>query len=163
MSVALKPQDVLVVLKLVAHPRKDWSYPKLAAELAMSASKSMRPSVEQSDRGSFKTARGQRRIEERSPSSSCTGIKYAFPAERGSLTRGVPTAHAASPLREQVLASDEPPPVWPDPDGSVRGGGLDPLYRSVSKAARANPALYELLALVDAESVRAARASASSP
>ena len=48
------------------------------------------------------------------------------------------------------------PVVWADPEGKVRGEALEPLYPSVPRAARADEALYELLALVDA--VRAGRA-----
>ena len=70
--------------------------------------------------------------------------------ERGGLTRGMPTAHAAPPLRDQLAASDAPAPVWPDPEGTVRGEEFAPLYRSVPQAARADERLYELLALVDA-------------
>ena len=84
------------------------------------------------------------------------GIKYAFPAERGGLTRGLPTTHATAPLRAHFAATEQPPPVWPDPEGTVRGEELEPLYRSVPKAARADTSLYELLALVDA--VRGGRA-----
>jgi len=31
------------------------------------------------------------------------GVKYAFPAERGELTRGVPTSYAAEPFAETHL------------------------------------------------------------
>jgi len=41
-------------------------------------------------------------------------------------------------------------PVWPDPDGEMRGVALKPLFHSVPKAAREDPKLYEWLALVDA-------------
>ena len=54
-----------------------------------------------------------------------------------------------------IQADGELPPVWPDPEGTVRGEELRPLYRSAPAAARRDPALYELLALVDA--VRAGR------
>ncbi len=79
------------------------------------------------------------------------GVKYSFPAERGSLTRGVPTAYAAPPLNAIISASEsEHPPVWPDPQGSARGYKMEPLYESVPKAAKQDKDLYELLALVDA-------------
>lgn len=78
------------------------------------------------------------------------GVKYAFPAHRGGLVRGIPTAHAAPPLSRQIAESSEPPPVWPDPDGTVRGLEFSPLYKNVPTAARRDPKLYELLALVDA-------------
>ena len=77
-------------------------------------------------------------------------VKYVFPAERGVLTRGLATAFAAPPLNAQILGSGDQPPVWPDPEGEVRGAGFEPLCRSVPKAARKDPVLYELLALVDA-------------
>lgn len=78
------------------------------------------------------------------------GVKYAFPVHRGGLVRGIPTAHAAPPLSHQIAESSEPPPVWPDPEGTVRGVEFSPLYKNVPEAARRDPKLYELLALVDA-------------
>ena len=85
------------------------------------------------------------------------GLKYAFPPERGGVSRGVPTAHSASPLREQVANTDDLPLVWPDPEGTVRGETLEPLYRCVPKAARNDPELHALLALVDAIRIGRAR------
>jgi len=78
------------------------------------------------------------------------GVKYAFPAKRGEVTRGVPTAYAAPPLRDQLVDSSDLPPVWPDAEGDVRGVTLEPLHKSVPNAARKSPVLHELLALVDA-------------
>ncbi len=154
--VSLKPQDILVTLKLLAHPNAAWSYPRLAVDLSMSASE-VHSSVRRA------TLVGLLQDNKRhTPNRKALleflvhGLKYVFPAGLGRLTRGVPTAHAAPPLLGQFAASDEPPPVWPDPEGSVRGQELEPLYRSVPKAARADPQLYELLSLVDA--VRSGRA-----
>jgi DNA-binding Lrp family transcriptional regulator len=78
------------------------------------------------------------------------GVKYVFPAVRGRATRGVPTAHAAPPLAKQIVPSGELPPVWPDPNGSVRGETFMPLHRSALAVARKDPKMYEWLALVDA-------------
>jgi hypothetical protein len=78
------------------------------------------------------------------------GVKYCFPAQRGGLVRGMPTAHAALPLSTQIQQGSEPPPVWPTPDGTFRGTEFSPLYKNVPAAARRDPKLYELLALVDA-------------
>ena len=49
------------------------------------------------------------------------GVKYAFPRQRGEVTRGIPTAHAAEPLKRQISAGNEPPPVWPSAMGKTRG------------------------------------------
>ena len=78
------------------------------------------------------------------------GARYCFPATRGSLTRGVPTGYAAAPLKDLILPGNDPPPVWPSPQGTVRRIALHPLYPTVPDAASRNPALYELLALFDA-------------
>lgn len=85
------------------------------------------------------------------------GLKYVFPATMGKASRGMPTGYAADPLREMFLTSaNEPPPVWPDVDGTVRGMALKPLYQSVPIAAKKDKTLYEYLVLVDA--IRAGRA-----
>lgn len=78
------------------------------------------------------------------------GVKYAFPVHRGGLVRGTPTAYAAPPINQQIAGASEPPPVWPDSEGTVRGLEFSPLYKNVPAAARRDPKLYELLALVDA-------------
>ena len=78
------------------------------------------------------------------------GVKYAFPVQRGETTRGVPTAYAAPPLSGQIVANGDLPPIWPDPDGEVRGATLEPLHKAAPKAAQKDPVLHELLALVDA-------------
>lgn len=82
-------------------------------------------------------------------------VKYVFPPTRGSVTIGIPTAHAAPPLNAS-FHDDDLPPVWPDPNGRVRGEAFEPLYPSVPKAIANDNKLYELLALVDA--IRAGRA-----
>lgn len=78
------------------------------------------------------------------------GVKYAFPAEHGQLTRGVPTSFAAPPLNDEIASDDELPPVWPWREGETRGIALAPLYRTAPAVALRDPILYELLALVDA-------------
>jgi hypothetical protein len=78
------------------------------------------------------------------------GVPYAFPAQTGALTRGMPTAWGAPVLRSQIRGKKSEIPVWPDPDGKQRGVALEPLYRSASKAAKKDAKLYDLLSLVDA-------------
>ena len=48
------------------------------------------------------------------------------------------------------MIPSERPPVWPWHDGDTRGGGSKPLYKDVPHAALRDPALHQLLALVDA-------------
>lgn len=86
------------------------------------------------------------------------GVRYAFPAKKGSIVRGIPTAYAASPFNSQLVESTSAhPPVWPDPCGEVRGYAIEPLYKSAPQAALADQSLYELLALIDALRIGKAR------
>jgi len=78
------------------------------------------------------------------------GLKYVFPVQPGALVRGMPTATAAPVLREKLMSMGEHIHVWPDPKGEEIGQSLKPLFKSVPDAARCDPELYDLLALVDA-------------
>lgn len=161
----LKPQDIVITLKIVAkfHPEQSspwfaiiyenkhssWNFASLADELCMSSSEV---------HAGFKRAVKSGLIHEttRNPNVSALaeflthGLKYVFPAELGEITRGLPTAHAVSPLNSHFAGDSEPLPVWPYSKGSVRGQSFKPLYKSVPKAALKDPVLYELLAIIDA-------------
>jgi|SRR5579872_6754186 len=162
----LHPQDVVVVLKLVANrdASKRWTYADLGKDLFMSASQVFR-SVDRAE-----TARLLNAPTVPSPPGFVDdlprvwlwpnndnikeflihGVKYAFPVERGGPTRGIPTAEATRPL-DQHFPQDFPlPPVWPYAEGPLRGISFSPLYKNVPQAALRDSKLYELLALVDA-------------
>ena len=79
-----------------------------------------------------------------------------FRVEKGAMTRGLPTAHAAEPLKRR-LTQEEPLPVWPYEKGPVRGYAFSPLYKRAAEAALKDQNLCELLALVDAIREGAAR------
>jgi hypothetical protein len=149
----LKPQDIVVLLKLASRADPEWTYPQLAVELSMSPSE-LHASVKRS------TSAGLLDLSRAVNRSALLeflvhGLKYVFPPERGAVTRGTPTAHSAPPLSAQFRSTRDMPTVWADPDGSMRGEGLKPLYPSVPRAARADARLHEWLALVDA--IRAGR------
>ncbi len=151
LPLSLKPQDICILLKIVALDRAPWSYSQLAYELGMSASE-VHAGVKRATEASLM------RLEEGwgTPDPEALeelllhGVKYVFTPVHGGLTRGIPTSYAAPPLNRVLARPDEPPPVWPDDKGEVRGYEFSPLYKSVPFAARRDARLYELLALVDA-------------
>lgn len=148
----LKPQDVVILLKLVVLNRQPWTYQRLAVELAISQSEAhagVRRAVA-ARLMSDTTAAAGRPILAALKEFLIHGVRYAYPPERGELTRGMPTGYAAPPLNKVIVQPNEPPPVWPYVEGTVRGYKLAPLYPSVPIAASRDAALYELLALVDA-------------
>jgi hypothetical protein len=147
----LKPQDVVVALKLCGYAARRPPISVVAGELSLSPSEV---------HGAIKRLRSSRLLHgpalKDKPNISgleeflIHGLKYAFPAEHGEVTRGIPTSYAAEPLKSEISVSDDLPPVWPWHDGDTRGVGLVPLYKNVPGAALRDPALYQLLALVDA-------------
>jgi len=147
----LKPQDVVIALKLLGYPSGRPPISVVAGDLGLSPSEV---------HGAIQRLRGSRLLHgpalKDQPNISgleeflIHGLKYAFPCEHGEVTRGIPTSYAAEPLKSEISISNDLPPVWPWHDGDTRGVGLDPLYKNVPRAALRDPALYQLLALVDA-------------
>jgi hypothetical protein len=147
----LKPQDIVVVLKLVALGGDDWSYNRLAVSLHMSPSE-VHAAVKRALAARLAVHRdGRAQPNVRNLREFLLhGIQYVFIPQRSELTRGVPTGFYAEPFSSLLVPTGEAPVVWPDPDGKVRGQAFSPLYKSVPKAVSEDKKLYELLALVDA-------------
>jgi hypothetical protein len=83
------------------------------------------------------------------------GAPFAFPAVIGAEIVGVPTAHSAPPF--QGIVGSDTGFVWAHADGTLRGQSIIPLFPGAPLLAVDNPALYELLALIDALRVGGAR------
>lgn len=145
----LKPQDVLVALYLCRPEAATFTYAEKAKALGMSASE-----VHAAEKRLCEArlidpdSRGVRR----GPMLDFLvhGVPYVFATSPKEWTRGVPTAWAAPALADQFAQSDQPPPIWPDPEGKTKGVSVQPLYRSVPKVVREDAELYDLLSLVDA-------------
>lgn len=155
---SLKPQDLLVCLKVAGDQMASPSYAALAEALGISTSEAhacvarlVQARLLKSDDEGIRPNRAS--VTE----FVISGAPYAFPAVTGAPTRGMPTGYAAAPLRDLINQPEELPPVWPDSSGNIRGVALFPLYPSVPKAARKDPLLYEILALFDALRSGAAR------
>ncbi len=119
---SLKPQDLAMALKLVALRGERLSYRELGGRMRLSQFEAHAATQR------LLQARLATEIDgEIRPVLSALypfmlhGAPYVFPAVRGELTIGFPTAHGASPLRERVLFADQNPPVWPHPEGTHRG------------------------------------------
>lgn len=155
---ALKPQDVVVALKLVVLRGERLTYEELGKCLKLSQFEA-HAAVKR-----LVAAKLATEIEGKVRPIMATlkhfiyyGAPYAFPAVRGEITIGLPTAHGASPLNEKVLFADENPPVWPSIECTTRGITLLPLYEKAPLAALEDKALYEMLSLFDALRIGAAR------
>jgi DNA-binding Lrp family transcriptional regulator len=154
---ALRPQDILIVLKLsLLEDAGKWTQSQMAQSLGISPAE---------------VAFALRRLKKHHlinldelkirAGALCEflvhGLKYVFPAEVGRLARGIPTASSHEVLKRKLRISTENILVWPDAGGDVRGQALEPLYDTVPFAAKQDSKLYELLSLVDALRVGGAR------
>jgi hypothetical protein len=151
MRQGLLPHDVVLLAKLISYGQQKPAIAQLASDLGQSPSQ-IHLSLKRLERSRLiaDAAKNRRPLLRAVEEFLIHGVKYAFPAQRGEPTRGIPTAHAASPLREQISGGSDLPPVWPSPDGQVRGTTLEPLHRTVPLVIKKDPAVYEILALLDA-------------
>jgi DNA-binding Lrp family transcriptional regulator len=151
----LKPQDIVVLLKLVVS-EPGWTFMQIASELGLSTS-SVHRSVERSELAGlydgFNRSPNRRALLE----FLSHGAKYVFPAAMQGEARGFPTAWAAPPLARELSFSPRNVPVWAHAMGPERGIALSPLHAVVPEATRKDPQLAELLALFDAIRIGNAR------
>lgn len=155
---SLKPQDLAMAFKLVCLAGQKLPYLALAQAMHMSQFEA---------HACMARLSGARLLAEVNDAPTLVmaafrpmvlyGAAYFFPAVRGEITMGFPTAYGMEPLKSKVLFADELPPVWPHADGSVRGSALLPLYPKLPLAASADQSFYELLALFDALRIGQAR------
>jgi hypothetical protein len=149
---SLKPGDLVVALRLALYPNE--LYERLADALTLSLSAAHRAVSRllqsglllPNERRANKSALGEFLVH---------GVPYAFPAQLGPETRGVPTA-ASLPDFAADLPS-ESGAVWPSIEGVVRGPSLTPLHDGVPGAALRDHRLHRLLALTDALRLGGAR------
>ncbi len=155
---ALKPQDLFVLLAMLAQGGRTRNY------LALVLNTGLAPSVLHGVMKRAKAA-GLMKVDEEGyyvvlkpqlKEFVLFGARYAFPAQLGALTRGVPTSYAAPPLNSIIAPSADAVPVWPHAGGQVRGLALTPLHTNVPEAALRDEKIYAVLSLFDA--VRAGQA-----
>lgn len=155
---ALKPQDVVVALKFAFIRDSAPSFSQLARTLHMSVSEV---------HGATQRAVLSRLLEPEGASVRANksalhefllhGVRYAFPAVEGPVTRGLPTGISAPPLQQHFDQAHHLPLVWPDADGQERGHSVWPLYPTVPAVCREDTPMYHALAILDAIRGGAAR------
>ena len=151
-QVVLRPQDLVVLFRLALEHGPPPTYAVLASELSLTASE-IHAGVDRAALAQLarKDPAGKASVvREALRQFVLNAARYAFPATRGGMSRGMPTGYAAPILADKIIQSNEPIPVWPYKAGTVRGEMLYPLYPTVPEAAGRNKDLYDLLALFDA-------------
>ena len=142
----MRPQDIAILLKIIALGKKQWQNKDLAQSLYISAS-------EVSEALNRNNLAGLIDFEKRKVNRQglCEflehGLHYVFPQYPGAMVNGIATAHG-HPFMKAFFESDMIY-VWPDFSGELRGLAIEPLYPNQIKAVKEDDRLYKLLALVD--------------
>ena len=145
----LRPQDVALLLKLVAYPHRAWLGKDLAQSLHLSASE-VSEALARCRFSRLLAADPQAWHVQRHALLDflCYGLPYAFAVQPGAPARGLATGASAPPLAQTF--GPEPAYVWPGALGSQWGIAVEPLYPQAPAAAQQDAQLYALLALTDA-------------
>ncbi|WP_231403131.1 hypothetical protein [Hymenobacter guriensis] len=147
----MRPQDVLVLLKILKFNDEPWLGNRVAHELSISPSEVS----EVMNRCEFARLIDERRLSVNRRTLFeflMHGLPYVFPVRPGAYARGIPTAHSGPPLNEYLVhgSNQAEQYVWPDAEGSHWGLTVEPLYPTVVNAIRHDKELYALLSLTDA-------------
>jgi hypothetical protein len=150
----MRPQDVVILLKIAIKKDQSWTMKDIAKELEISASE-VSESLNRSSFAGLLFQNKKKLMRQTFLEFLQYGLKYVFPQQPGALVRGIPTAHSAKPLSDSI--ESEATYVWPYHSGEVRGQVIEPLYPSVPKACLNDAKFYEVMALCDALRVGRAR------
>jgi hypothetical protein len=142
----MRPQDIVILLKIIAKGKYSWQYKDLANELGMSSSE-ITESLNRSFIAGLIDVTKKKVFSNSLIDFLIYGLRYVFPAQPGALVTGLPTAHSAPVMRNFFIADEQY--VWSDAEGIIRGQAIEPLYSTVPKAAKTDEKLYDLLALTD--------------
>ena len=153
-QICMRPQDIVVLLKIIAYGEKPWLQEDIAKQLLIGQSELSR-SLKRSKYAGLLDSSGHKVRRLALMEFIQYGLPYAFPQRPGALVRGIPTSHSASPLKEQIQSDENY--VCPSAQGNLKGQAIIPLYKSVPDAVQQDTKLHEMLSLVDAIRVGNAR------
>ena len=142
----MRPHDIVVLLKIFSLGEEEWLNKDLSNSLFISQSEIS----ESLNRSMFAGLIG---IDKKTIQKTALfglmvyGLRYMFPAQAGTLAKGIPTGPSAPILRDDFPSENSL--VWPDPKMETRGLLITPLYPKLAEAVKLDPMLYDLLALAD--------------
>jgi len=142
----MRPQDIVLLLKIISFDQATWQLKDLARELFISPSE-VSESLNRSQQAGLIDYDKKRVNRQNLMEFLQFGLHYVFPQEPGSMVNGMPTAHA-HPYMRSYFNSDLMY-VWPDLHNKERGLAIEPLYSNQVKACKEDDKLYKLLALID--------------
>jgi hypothetical protein len=145
----LKPQDVVVLLKIHTLSGRAWTFEKLGKSLLMQPSQ-VHSSLKRAEYADLYFSKSRSIRPHGLLEFLEHGIRYAFATKPGEVTRGIPTAHSSTPLNQHIVSSKGWAYVWPWAAGDIEGLTIEPLHHSVPEVAISDPTFHEYMSLIDA-------------
>ena len=143
----MKPQDIVVLLKIIAFKNVSWTSARMAKELKISASE-VSCALERC-RIAQLIDNVKKKVNVLALEDFLVyGLKYVYPPQPGAIVRGVATSFSAEPIRSKIRQGNDSF-VWPYKYGADRGQSVEPLYSTVPEACLEDRTLYELLVIAD--------------
>jgi hypothetical protein len=142
----MRPQDIVILLKILSIDQQDWQYRDLSAQLHISVSEISESLNRSHIAGLIDQTR--RNVYRQSILEFIEhGLHYVFPQIPGTFVTGVPTAHSHSFFKKHF--NSEYNYVWPDENGKIKGLSIIPLHKGVPAAVQNDEKLYRWLAAID--------------
>ncbi len=142
----MRPQDIVILLKILCYGSENWYNKDLANELFLSGAEVSNALQRSALSGLIDSDRKRVRVQT-VHEFLIYGLPYVFPEQPGSITRGIPTAHSHPFMKEKFISEQQY--VWADGESDERGLSVRPLYAGAVNAAKKDQKLYLMLALVD--------------
>ena len=143
----MRPQDIVVLVKILARKNNDWRNIDIANAIHLSPSEVSEALNRCKIAGLIDSKKKNVNLDSL-VEFLIFGLKYVFPVQPGAIVKGIPTAHSATPIKEHI-SSGRDFYVWPYAKGSHRGQAIEPLYKTLPQIVQDDVIFYELLTIID--------------
>jgi hypothetical protein len=147
----LKPQDIVVAVKIAVSHGERFTYVAAARQIGLAPSR-IHSSVQMLIKARLASGNSKDGVSVSSARLADViifGVPYFFPPVVGGPTRGMATGTALDAMHKELLPSAEAAYVWPDSEGKNRGSSLLPIHPCLLTASKNDPILYQVFMAID--------------
>ncbi len=144
----LRPQDILILAKLVEFKGADFKQKDLAEEIGLSQSEVVH-ALSRLDFVSLYDKKNNRLNRLEVIHFLENAVKYLFPLEMGDFSRGIKTGLSSKFLKNKIRGGEDLDYVWPSGNGKVKGIAVKPVFETVPQLVEENEFLMKLLNIID--------------
>lgn len=142
----IRPQDIVILLKIISYGQQSWFAKDLAISLFLSGSE-VSESLNRSVYAGLMDSTKKKVLKLNFSEFIIYGLRYTFPQQPGAMQRGMPTAISHPKIKARFPTDTQF--IWPDPTGTDLGWTIEPFYAKQVKAVKQDDSLYYMLCLID--------------